>query len=106
MNHEVRCSSSIVVAVLLFMAGAAHSADHFPDRALEELRRHLPKATVLEWKSGSINADAAKDIGVIISTGETPTESHLPTEALIVLYGGPKGSFRLVAQTTPWIPHE
>jgi hypothetical protein len=106
MSHTIRHPFHVIVIVLLLVAGAAHSADNFPLRGREELSRHLPKAMVLEWKAALINADAAKDIAAIISTGEIPSDSYLPTQALIVLYGGPRGSFRLVAQTRHWVPHE
>ena len=104
-SYEMR-QSSCVVALLLFIAGAAQSSENFPERAREQLRKQLPAASVLEWKIGSINADALKDIAVIVSTGETPTDSYLPTQALVVLYATQEVLFGSSHRQSPAEPYQ
>jgi hypothetical protein len=90
-------SSWFVAILLLLFASIANSEENFPDFARVELMKHFPKATVLGWKDGLINADKTKDIVAIINSVEITTE-YSPDETLVVLYGDPTDSFNLVAK--------
>ena len=105
MLRHFHCLPHVLAAVFLFLPAVGHSGEPLPAPARAGLVEHFPNAIAVEWKSGFLNADAEDDVVAIVSTGEAPTDGP-PGEALVVLYGSPKGTFSLLARSLPWISHE